>query len=435
MNATEAKALGSTVVMMPSEARPNFEVHRGPKLGDSPPPFASEAFHGIAGEFVDLVEPNTEACNEALLIQFLTVYGCIVGRGPHYIADGARQTGALFAVIVGDTSKARKGTSWNHVRRLFEEVDPDFMMSNRASGLSSGEGLIFRIRDASDGYGDKPGDPGVTDKRLLVFEDEFARPLKVSDRQGSTLSTIIRSAWDGAPLQTMTRSNPLISTDPHVGIVGHITKEELLAVLAKTDVDNGLANRHLWIYSKRSKRLPFGGDDYDIEPIVRRLRASLEHAQRIERVLLDDPARELWAELYEALSEPQPGIFGNVTARGEAQVMRLSLLYALLDKSNYIRAEHLQAAVAVWEYAEHSAAFIFDEAVTDKTTRRILEALAVAGEYGLNRTAISEALGRNVSSDQIQQVLAHQRRRGRVVTSREAGRGGRKLEMWRVADL
>jgi hypothetical protein len=434
MNLAEATASGKTVVTMPSEARPNFEVQRGPRLGDSPPPFAPEAFHGIAGEFVDLVEPNTEACNEALLIQFLTVYGYIVGRGPHYIADGGRHTGSLFAVVVGDTSKARKGTSWNHVRRVFEEVDPDFMASNRASGLSSGKGLIYRIRDALEGYGDKPGDPGVADKRLLVFEDEFARPLKVSDRQGSTLSTIVRSAWDGAPLQTLTRSNPLVSTDPHVGIVGHITKEELLAVLAKTDVDNGLANRHLWIYSKRSKRWPFGGDDYDIEPLVRRLRASLAHAQRIERMLLDDGARELWSEMYETLSEPQPGTFGNVTARGEAQVMRLSLLYALLYKSNFIRTEHLQAAVAVWEYAKHSAAFIFDEAIADKTTRRILEALAAAGERGLNRTGISDALGRNVSSNEIQQVLAHQRRRGRVVRSREAGRGGRKLEVWRVAD-
>jgi hypothetical protein len=59
------------------------------------------------------------------------------------------------------------------------------------------------------------------------------------------------------------------------------------------------------------------------------------------------------------LSEGQPGLFGAVTSRAEAQVIRLALLYALLDEADHIGTEHLRAALALWRYAEDSARFIF----------------------------------------------------------------------------
>jgi hypothetical protein len=43
--------------------------------------------------------------------------------------------------------------------------------------------------------------------------------------------------------------------------------------------------------------------------------------------------------------------------------MRLSALYALLDKSAVVKADHLKAALALWEYCEASARFIFGEAL------------------------------------------------------------------------
>ena len=41
-------------------------------------------------------------------------------------------------MLVGKTSKARKGTSWAHVLRLFGRVDEDWAKTRIASGLSSG---------------------------------------------------------------------------------------------------------------------------------------------------------------------------------------------------------------------------------------------------------------------------------------------------------
>jgi hypothetical protein len=41
-----------------------------------------------------------------------------------------------------------------------------------------------------------------------------------------------------------------------------------------------------------------------------------------------------------------------MVARAPAQVLRLSMMYALLDMSTTIRKEHLEAALEIWRYCE-----------------------------------------------------------------------------------
>ena len=120
-------------------------------------------------------------------------------------------------------------------------------------GLSSGEGLINEVRDP------KEGDEGVEDKRLLLIESEFGNPLRVLSHDGNTLSGVLRLAWDGDPLRTLTKNAPIRATDTHVSLVGHITAQELAKYLAHVEVFNGLGNRILWCCVRRSKRLPFPG--------------------------------------------------------------------------------------------------------------------------------------------------------------------------------
>ena len=105
-----------------------------------------------------------------------------------------------------------------------------------ASGLSSGEGLIAQVRDAVDRRRRRDA---PADKRRLVLEQEFAQVLKVLSREGNTLSPIVRQAWDGDALQTMVRNNPLRASSAHIGVVGHITKDELLRYLTATELANG----------------------------------------------------------------------------------------------------------------------------------------------------------------------------------------------------
>jgi hypothetical protein len=211
------------------------------------------ALHGPAGEFVQATEPHSEAHPMALLVQFLVAFGCACGRGAHYPVEADRHYPNEFAVLVGPSSRGRKGSAWGHVRRLLEDVDQTFARC-LVGGLSSGEGLIAQVRDPVDGETAQ----APTDKRRLVIEPEFAQVLKVLAREGNTLSAIVRQAWDGEPLQTIVRNDPLRATDAHIAILGHITRDELLRYLTATELANGFVNRYLLIAVERSKLLPFG---------------------------------------------------------------------------------------------------------------------------------------------------------------------------------
>ena len=103
-----------------------------------PAPLGREAVYGLAGEFVRLVGPETEADDASLLFSFLVTMGSIIGRGPYYQVGGDRHYTNLFAVLVGESAKARKGTSWGEVRRFVELLDECWCKQRVASGLSSG---------------------------------------------------------------------------------------------------------------------------------------------------------------------------------------------------------------------------------------------------------------------------------------------------------
>src|SRR5262249_45495007 len=156
---------------------------------------------------VSAIEPHTESDPVAILIQILTSFGNAIGKGPHFLAEAAVHSMNLFAVLVGDTSKGRKGTSQSNCKRVFQAVDPEWSSKKVLSGLSSGEGLIWAVRDPiyktepiKDrqhrvvDYQEVQIDSGVSDKRLLVFEPEFASTLKVMARDGNTLSATMRQA-------------------------------------------------------------------------------------------------------------------------------------------------------------------------------------------------------------------------------------------------
>jgi hypothetical protein len=121
-----------------------------PTLPANPPwpdPLAPEAFHGLAGEVVRVIEPSSEADSAALLIQTLVGFGNLLGRTAHCVVEADKHHGNEFAVLVGRTSKARKGTSWGRVHGLLTDAEEEWASERVQTGLSSGEGLIWAVRD------------------------------------------------------------------------------------------------------------------------------------------------------------------------------------------------------------------------------------------------------------------------------------------------
>jgi hypothetical protein len=181
--------------------------------------------------------------------------------------------------------------------------------------------------------------------------------------------------------------------------------------------------------------LPFGGnalDDKVIADLGARLKQAVEHASKLGRIGWSTAAAAAWKEVYGQLSEGKPGLLGAVTARAEAQCIRLAMTYALLDGVANINLPHLNAAIAFWEYAEASAAHIFGASLGDDVADEILRALRHNPE-GMSRTAISDLFGRNQSASRLGAALALLASKGRARPGfRETG--GRPMEIWTAAE-
>lgn len=430
-----------------TETETETETERKAELMDDiapwPDPLPPETMYGLAGDVVRELSPYSEADDAALLINFLVAFGNVVGTGPHFMAGADRHGLNLYAVLVGESGKGRKGASWSPIRELFKVVDREWALYKTPGGLSTGEGLIWQVRDPITqrqpikekgrvvDYEEVEIDPGVADKRLLVIEPEFVNVLKVASRQGNTLSPIIRRAWDTGILASLTKNSPARATGAHISIIGHITKTELLQCLTSNDQANGFANRFLWVCVRRSKYLP-DGDPIPggvLNSLATRINEAVQFARGVGRLERDREAAELWRDVYPKLSDGKPGLAGAVINRAEAQVMRLACLYALLDLWNVIKAKHLAAALAFWERCEQSARFIFGGAEGDPVADQILEVLAGGP---MTQTEISNLFDRHLSAKALKDAMQRLSAAGKIIRLEETTKGRPRI-LWVLA--
>jgi hypothetical protein len=333
------------------------------KLNEKWPVLSDIAMPGIVGNFVSLATRKSEADPAAVLATFLVRFGVEIGSNPYLMIGDTKHNARLFAAIVGATSKARKGTSARPVDRLFSNISDKFVNSSNSfdingslytpaktspGPLSSGEGLLWQVSDQNTG--------ADIQKRLFILDEELAAALKSTERHGNTLSTTIRKLWDTGDIEPLTKNDRIKVTSAHVGIVTHITIEELKGSLKAIELHNGLANRFLWICSKRSKLIPNPtpmptGELAAIQSLIINIIQRISGATKME---MTNTASDLWDNLYPEISKDHPGLIGSVINRAEAQIMRLAITYALIDNKYNIDTPHLKAALAFWEYAEAS---------------------------------------------------------------------------------
>jgi hypothetical protein len=222
--------------------------------------------------------------------------------------------------------------------------------------LSSGEGLIHQVRDAREEqqpvkergssrvieYQTVVVDEGVKDKRLLIVEPELTVVLKRLKRESNSLSAVMRLAWDTGDLGTITKQSPDRANGAHISILAHITQAELALNLTSTERINGFANRFMFTLVRRSKELPKARPvpEETMLPLARDLQAVVDWA-REPHVIERDPVAEVqWETIYHDLSAERPGMLGAITGRAEAHVLRLGVLYAVLDCARVVTPDH-----------------------------------------------------------------------------------------------
>jgi hypothetical protein len=410
-----------------NSSEPDPEPPPQPRPTSPQPPvkfqLREQALHGLAGQVVRTLAPHTEAHPAAILLQFLAAFGNAAGPGPYCLVGPTRHRLNLFVVLVGESSKARKGTSWSQIERLFAEVDQPWVDTRITTARLGATGLIYALRDQQP----------PTDRRLLVVAEEFAPILHTIKRARGHLSSLLRCAWDNGHLRVLDGSNPLQATNTHISLIAHITERELAQHLDPTNAHNGFANRCLWTSVHRSQCLPGGGDlsPDALASIAHELRQALDWVGTSHNGIVmrrDQAAEQLWEECYPDLSQARPGLFGAATSRAEAQVLRLSAVYAALDRSAIITVPHLEAAFAVWQYCSATASILFGTSTGDVTADRIKLAIEESKD-GLSREQIRCLFHGHVSSDKIEAALEQLTSLGALTHHLQPGRG-RHARVW-----
>ena len=391
-----------------------------PESRSWPEPIREEAFHGLAGQVVKRLAPEVEADSVSLLANFLCMAGVLFGREAWAQVGATRHYPFEFMTLIGDSSRARKGTGTNLVLSVVERVEEDFQKDRVLSGLSTGEGLIKALQDK---------DGSIRGRGFLVKLGEFSSLLEVMKRESNTMSSALRQAWDGERLQVLTRKEPLDADNVSLAVIAHITQTELLNKLTSTDRVNGFANRFLLICTKRDKYLPKGGGVPETSDLVVAIHKALEAAKDRGAVARNGEAEDLWAREYRRLTEGGESLKDALCARAEAHVLRLSLLYALLDSSAEICPEHVRAAIAFWDYCERSVEHIFGAKSGDSEGDKLVSA---ASEGSMTKTDVIRLFGGNKTAEWCDAKVASLIRAGRLRQTR-VQKNGKDYEAYEAA--
>jgi hypothetical protein len=397
------------------------------------PKLERAALHGPAADWAEAAAGvYSEASLVGTLGAALVGFGCAIGRSESVAAGFTRHYSNENLLLVGPSGTGRKGVAMDLGLLPVMAADEGFARDRIMRGFGSGEALVEAVQDDVEetAEGGESVLPAAGDKRLLIYEAEFANVITVAERRDSSLSGNLRAAWDGFPLANRTKGQPIVARDAHVSVVAGITQTELCRRMSNDSVSNGFANRFLHVAVYRSAMLPS-------PPVpsrtlrarhVTRFAQALAHRRKLGRRSLtrSQDADARWGDAYrEELSVDRYGLAGEVSARAEAHALRLSLLYALLDMADRIELVHVEAALAFWRYCEASARLIYGRRLGIPDADKLLDELWHAGRNGMSREDIGDRVfskhgGTARTEAATQPLLA-----ARLIVERRISTGGR----------
>jgi hypothetical protein len=414
-----AKDRHAAFKLVEEECEPEIELQES---GDFPAPMAEAAFYGLAGEFVNLVYPDTEACKEALLMQFLTWFGSRVGHESRIDLGGWQHTN-LFLGIIGTSGRGAKGTSLEVVEDFAKSVDYNWWLERAHGGHQSGESMVEKLANLKES------------KSILVIEYELNRLFAVMSRMGTTFHQYLELMWDSKAMATHRIRDNHVCHEPHGSIIGHIQTDVARSSMKLSLRDSGLANRFLYCASRRSKVVVFP------KQIQWRDHVLVDRMKRVLQQFEGKPGEfgivigwsKSGAHAYSQFA--QSGDSDNVfLARRRAQVTRLAMLYALLDGKREIGAEHIRAASAVWDYKVRTVKHVFGgvNATDNSAANKILFVLQqLERGKGINHRDIwLRVFNNNGDKTTVHMALDELRKRGLAYCVKGESTGGRPPIIW-----
>jgi uncharacterized protein DUF3987 len=320
-------------------------------------------------EFRDAHAESTEACSEFLYNAYLVGLGCIIGRNMNIKSSFSIHPN-IYSVNVGTSGKSRKTTAQNFLQKALHHIGNRVHLLH---GISSPEGLISVLSQ---------------NPRVLIILNEI-KTFFVKGAQDATRGLIPRltELYDCPPEVTNpTRNNPTTVQNPFVCMIASTTREWFQNSIDQDDIHGGLAGRFLYFtgQDRPPKSWPPPPDDALLEEAI--------------NIMLELAAFHTGPRIY----EPSPGalaIFdpwyhkfrtfdsGNelldvISQRLHTHAMKMAMIFAGLDGTCEIGAEHIEAAIAFADYQREVHAYILEgigDTKSVKDEERVIRCLARFG--------------------------------------------------------
>ncbi len=363
--------------------------------------------YGLAGDVGNTAAATTEANRYAVCMGFLSFLSAMAGRDIYLPVGNTRHHARLFTLHVGRSSRGRKGDALSLVHCIRHAIDKrehgrgtvggSLLGQVHTGGLSSREGLVMLIHDAFQQGKDET--PAIDDKRLWAVESEFANVLQQAKRDGNTLSSALRDAWDGVDIKPATKTARIGTTAPHIGSAAAITPTELCEVAKARELANGFANRFLIFWAERERLVPFptATDDATLtrlvertEEVLRFMRGNYPAESDTRQMSMSQAAQDAYKKLYRGDLNKGTGSvkLDGILERRAPMLLRLAMLFAMTDQTLMIEAHHIEAAWAWVSYSVDSVRYIFKESAAGEVdaerlaaaSERLLAYLATKGE-------------------------------------------------------
>ncbi len=243
---------------------PTIELPDGYRLwrpddADLPAPeLGPAAYHGPIGDYLRLVDGETEAHPAAVGAHLLAGFATMIGRGPDlHVRVGDAPLQPVGSRSSAPPRRAGKVSPKPTPTGSYAPSTPTSTEHTPSPGSAPGEMLVYEVRDPDPTDENDLG--GVKDR--IIQNAELSGTFKVCARDGSILGDHLRLAFDGAPMRHATRAHGVVvAGEHHVSIVGSITPPELLKLIDDVSRANGFANRFLFLWAEIGDLLPFGGN-------------------------------------------------------------------------------------------------------------------------------------------------------------------------------
>lgn len=364
------------------------------------PVLSPDSFRGMLKDLVQAIDPHTEADPAAVLGTGLAFFAHAFGPRPHAQQGSIKHPLNINTMIIGSSSRGKKGESMRIISDIFEMASPEYSSLDSLfvhQGIpGSGAAMVSAIEEnhflaVEEGLWEK--DFGFP---ILFIDEEFAGTL-MDMRIDKKLSTYFRKLWDGGRKATIIhkirKNGKLIATiikQPHACIIGHITPGEFKKVLGESDLAGGSMNRILAFAAERSKKLPFGGnmEESEMRSLAGRIVKIVNRGKKVTSIPMTPEAAKLWVKMYDEITEiiESGDRMEDWAGRAHPYCMRLAAIYALTStpegRDVRITPDDLKAALGVIKYSIESIKWANDSkevVVTSRLAKRVLKYLEENG--------------------------------------------------------